>query len=185
VISVEHIEQWRGQQVIDPTGEQLGKLEEIYLDESSGTPMLIAVKSGLLGRRSKLVPIDGAAVGRDYVRVAHDKATIDGSPDTAGDGAPDAVALDEIGAAYGLKFSDRVALETAATAQARRAEAEAARAHADHLAEEARVKIAERDAAHERAQGASDQATQAEQDAEEARRAALKAREDAQRYGDA
>jgi hypothetical protein len=184
VISVEHIEQWRGQQVIDPAGEQLGKLDEVYLDQASGTPMLIAVKSGLLGRTSKLIPVDGAAVGRDYVRVVHDKATVDGAPDPAGDGAPDAAALDEIGAAYGLKFSDRVTLETAGAAEARRAEAEAARAHADQLDQEARDKIAARDAAHETAQGASDDATQAERDAEEARQAALKAREQAQRYDD-
>lgn len=184
VINVEQLEQWRGQPVLDPAGEQLGKLEDVYLDQASGTPMLIAVKSGLLGRHAKLIPIDGATVSRDHVRVVHDKATVDGAPDAAGDGPPDAVALDEIGATYGLKFSNRVVLETAAAAEARRAEAQAARERADQLAEEARDKIAARDAAHERAQGASDQATQAERDAEAARQAALTAREQAQRFDD-
>ncbi|MGI8711595.1 MAG: PRC-barrel domain-containing protein [Solirubrobacteraceae bacterium] len=182
MINVEHIEQWRGQQVLDPAGEQLGKLEEVYLDETSGTPMLISVKSGLLGRRSKLVPIDGATVGRDYVRVAHDKGTIDASPDASGDASPDAAALDQLGAAYGLKFSDRVVLETSAVAEARRAEAQAARERADQLAEDARDKSAARDVAQERAEGATDHATQAEREAEEANQAALKAREEAQRF---
>jgi PRC-barrel domain protein len=184
VIGVEHIEGWRGQQVLDPDGAQLGKLEEVYFDKSSGTPLLAAVKSGLLGRHSKLVPIDGATVSRDYIRVVHAKAAVDGAPDASGETAPDAHALDAIGAAYGLRFSDRVTLESSGEAESRRAEAEAARARADELAEEARAKIQARDAAHEEAQGASHAATQAEREAEEARRAALAAREDAQRYDD-
>jgi hypothetical protein len=184
MINVEHIEGWRGQQVLDPAGEQLGKLEEVYFDRSSGTPMLAAVKSGLLGRRSKLVPIDGASVGQDYVRVVHDKATVDAAPEAAGDTAPDPETLDAVGAAYGLKFSERVELESSGEAEARRAEAEAARARADQLDQDARDKIEARDAAHEHAHGASEAATQAEREAEEARQAALAAREKAQRYDD-
>jgi sporulation protein YlmC with PRC-barrel domain len=184
MIGVEHIEEWRGQQVLDSAGEQLGKLEEIYFDQSSGTPMLAAVKSGLLGRHSKLVPIDGATVSRDYVRVVHDKAAVDAAPEASGETAPDAAALDAVGAAYGLKFADRVALESSGEAETRRAEAEEARARADQLAQDARDKIEARDAAHERAHGASEAATQAELEAEEARQAALQAREKAQRYDD-
>jgi PRC-barrel domain len=184
MINVEHIEGWRGQQVLDPAGEQLGKLEEVYFDKSSGTPMLAAVKSGLLGRHSKLVPIDGASVGRDYVRVVHDKATVDAAPEAAGDTAPDAGTLDALGAAYGLKFSERVELESSGEAETRRAEADTARARADQLDSEARDKIEARDVAHERAHGASEAATQAEREAEEARRAARQAREKVQRYDD-
>ncbi len=184
MIAVEHIEAWRGQPVLDPAGEQLGKLEEIYFDKSSGTPLLVTIKSGLLGRHSKLVPIDGASVSRDYVRLVHDKGTVDGAPEAVGDRAPDAAALDAVGVAYGLKFSERVELETSGEAEARRVEAEAARARADHLARDARDKIEARDAAHERAHGASEAATQAEREAEEARQAALAAREKAERYDD-
>jgi PRC-barrel domain len=186
MINVEHIESWRGQPVLDPADEQLGKLEEVYLDRATGTPMVVAVKSGLLGRHSKLVPIDGATVSRDYVRVVHAKATVDVGPDAAaGETAPDAAALDAVGSAYGLRFADQVSLETSGQAEARRAEAEAARARADELAHEARAKSEARDAAHDRVAGASEQATQAEREAEEARQAALAAREDAQRYDDA
>jgi hypothetical protein len=184
MIDVEHIESWQGQPVLDPAGEQLGKLEEIYFDKPSGTPLLATVKSGLLGRHSKLVPIDGATVSRDYIRLAHDKATVDGAPEAVAGTTPDPAALDAVGAAYGLKFSERVELETSGEAEARRVEAEAARERADQLAREARDKIEARDAAHERAHGASEEATQAEREAEQARQAALDAREKAQRYDD-
>jgi PRC-barrel domain len=184
MINVEHIEGWRGQQVLDPAGQPLGKLEEVYFDKASGTPMLASVKSGLLGRHSKLVPIDGASVGRDYLRLVHDKATVDVAPEAAGETAPDPGTLDAVGAAYGLKFSERVELESSGEAETRRAEAEAARARADQLDQDARAKIEASDEAHERAHGASEAATQAEREAEEARQSALLARERAQRYDD-
>lgn len=183
MIGVEHIEDWRGQTVLDRAGESLGKLEDVYLDRDSGQPLLAVVKSGLLGRHSTLVPIDGATVGRDHLRVAHDRATIEGAPDIASDDPPDAETLASLGTAYGLRFSDRVTLERSADAEARRAEAQAARERADALARDAEAKAAARDAAHERAQGAHDQASEADRDADEARRAAAQADEEAQRYG--
>lgn len=179
---MEHIEAWRGQQVLDRAGEQLGKLDEVYFDAGSGTPVLIAVKSGLLGRHSTLVPIDGSTVARDYVRVAHDKAAVDRAGESPSEAPFGAEALRALGAAYGLKFADRLRLESADEMEARRAEAEAARARAAELASTARDKIAERDVASERAAGASEQAERAAREAEAARRAALEARDEAGRY---
>jgi sporulation protein YlmC with PRC-barrel domain len=184
MIEAEHIEGWRGQPVVDSAGEQLGKLDEVYFDQSTGTPMLIAIKSGLLGRRSSLVPIEGASVGRDYVRVPYTQETVEQAPGVSGDGAPAGQELYALGAAYGLKFSDRVALESAGDLEQRRAEAQAARQRAEELSAAAQAKIDERDAAHQRAQGASAEATQAEREAEEARQAALEAQEHAARFDD-
>lgn len=181
MIGVEHIEEWRGRQVLDPAGEQLGKLEEVLFDSVTDTPLLISVKSGLLGRRSALVPVDGATVGPDYVRVAHRKAQVDRVHGF--DGLPDATQLGALGGVYGLEFSDRVRLETASEREANRAEAEAARARAEQLEAEAEQKLAAREAAHERAQVAGDDEGRAEREAAEARQAALEARKHADRYG--
>ena len=65
MVSIERLEDWRGQQVFDRAGESLGKLDEIYYDAASGQPVLIAVKSGLLGRKSSLIPLDGTTAGRE------------------------------------------------------------------------------------------------------------------------
>ncbi len=83
MINVEHIEDWRGKDVVDPDGVSLGKLQEVFYDKGTQTPILLATKSGLLSRKVKLIPIDGSRVGPDYVRVAHDKASVDASPDGA------------------------------------------------------------------------------------------------------
>jgi len=185
VIGVEHIEAWRGQPVIDPDGEQLGKLDEVFFDAASGTPLLISVKSGLLGRKSTLVPVVDATVGPDYVRVTHRQEAVDRAAGIGGDAAPDADQLGALGSAYGLKFSDRVRLESATQREANRAEAEAARARAEQLEADAARKLAAREAAQEQATAAGDSAGRAEREADEARQAAAEAREHADRYGPA
>ena len=60
MINVEHIESWRGQQVLDPAGEQLGKLEEIYLDRVQRHADARLGQERPARTPSKLVPIDGA-----------------------------------------------------------------------------------------------------------------------------
>jgi hypothetical protein len=184
MINVEHIEDWRGKDVVDPDGVSLGKLQDVFYDKGTQTPILLAAKHGLLSRKVKLIPVDGSCVGPDYVRVAHDKASVDASPDGAPDQAPDAQELDTIGEAYGLRFSERVTLESATVIEERRVQARAARERAAELDAQARELAAERDAAHAEAAGAHESASQAERDAERARQAADQARAEAAKYDD-
>lgn len=181
-VTAEHIENWRGKEVRDPDGESLGKLREIYFDAPSGTPVLLSIRSGLLGRHTKLIPIDGASVGPDYLRVAHAKAVIEQSPSADRDEPPNALELDEIGKAYGLRFADRIDLETATARETRRAEAEAARRRAEELEAEAESKSAALQGAQSRSQGASAEAERAQREAADAREAARKARLEADRH---
>jgi hypothetical protein len=178
-ITIRRIEDWRGQDVRDRDDESLGKLQEIWLDVGTGTPLLASIRSGRLLRHTKMIPIDGATVAPDHLRVAHDRATIDASPDAAGDQPPSAVELDEIGKAYGLRFSDQVRLESATEVDRRRAEAEAARRRAEELETEAREKAAALEEARARSQETSERAAQAQREAEQAREAARRARADA------
>lgn len=182
MIGVEHIENWRGQKVRDPDDEELGKLEEVYFDAASGTPLLIAVKSGLLGRKSTLIPIDEALVGRDYVRVAHRKEVVGDAGTTRATETPGAEDLAAVGSAYGLRFSDRIQLRSATEIETARAQAEAAHEQAERLEAEAEEKAAAHQAAQERAQTAGQDLGQTEADAEQARQAAELARRQADRY---
>ena len=184
MIEVEDISLWRGKRVIDPRDEELGKLEDVFFDSGTGTPLLIAIKSGLLGRRTKLVPIDEARVGPDHVRVAHEQATFEQSPELRGSDVPESDELTAIGQAYGLRFSDRVRLESGQARDARRAEAEAARQRAEQLEAEAQERIAAHQEARSRAEAAGGEVAEREREAEQARRAALEAREQADRYGE-
>jgi hypothetical protein len=80
MIGVENITDWRGQEVVDPTGEKLGKLEQIYFDGETDEPTFAAVKSGTISKSLTLVPLARASVGRDYVRVDRPKGEFKKAP---------------------------------------------------------------------------------------------------------
>ena len=69
-----------GDPVVNPEGEKLGKLEEIYFDGETDVPVFAAVKSGRLSKSLTLVPLGDASVGREYVRVNRAKGEFKKAP---------------------------------------------------------------------------------------------------------
>jgi PRC-barrel domain len=180
--NVERIEDWLGQQVLDADGQKLGKLDEIYYDLDSGAPVFVAIKSGLLGRHSQLVPVRGATVGRDHFRVAYTKELIDRAEEDSGDASVGDEDVQRLAATYGVDLSSYRELRSSTELRQRRAEADAARQRADELAHEAEEKIGQQENAKQEALGASADADLAEREAERARRAAIEARHAAAKY---
>lgn len=136
-VNVERIEDWLGQDVFDPEGEKIGKLEEIYL---AGPDAVVAeVRTGGLRKRSHLVPVRGMTVGRDYVRADHTARVVTGAPGPAKDAAPDDATLRAVADHYGVAPGEgslegskarKARLEAAAAAEARAREQERAAAEA-------------------------------------------------------
>ena len=78
--TLERIESWRGQDVLDDAGQKAGRLEEVYYDASGSDPVVISIKHGLLGRQVQLVPIADAVLSRDYLRLPFSGEQIGQSP---------------------------------------------------------------------------------------------------------
>lgn len=88
----ENLRDWRGEKVIDPEGSKIGELEAVYVDTATDQPAFATVKVGMIGRhRLSFVPLDGATVSPDAVRVRYDKKTVNDAPgiDTDGELAAD------------------------------------------------------------------------------------------------
>jgi sporulation protein YlmC with PRC-barrel domain len=68
-VTQSNIAEWRGKDLIDTSGEKIGKLEEVYVDVETDEPMFGTVKEGLIGRHLTFVPLVGVTVGPDYVQV--------------------------------------------------------------------------------------------------------------------
>ena len=51
---------WRGQNLIDSSGDKIGKIEEIYLDADSNAPEWALVTTGMFGTKQSFVPIQDA-----------------------------------------------------------------------------------------------------------------------------
>lgn len=87
MFDVERIGDWRGQDVVDPEGQRVGRLEEVYQDNYGTSPGFACVKTGLFGRRLSFVPLTGASMAPDHVRVAYLADQIKHAPSVEPDGA--------------------------------------------------------------------------------------------------
>ena len=104
-MSMETAAQWRGAEVIDASGDKVGKLEEIYLDQETDEPEWALVKTGMFGSKSTFVPLKGAGPEGDSVRVAFEKEQIKDAPkvDTDQQLSPDEE--QQLYAHYGREYS--------------------------------------------------------------------------------
>jgi uncharacterized protein (TIGR02271 family) len=77
---------WIGHEVVDQTGDKVGKVSTVFLDDETGRPEWLAVSTGLFAKRSSFVPLDGATVRGERLVVGWDKATVKDAPQVDDDG---------------------------------------------------------------------------------------------------
>jgi uncharacterized protein (TIGR02271 family) len=75
-----------GATVRDPAGEKIGKVSQVYLDDQTGTPEWVTVRTGLFGGKESFVPLADADMRGDELVIAADKATVSGAPRLDEDG---------------------------------------------------------------------------------------------------
>ncbi len=74
-------DQYAGYTVQDPNGEKIGKVDDLFLDESD-QPEYVGVKMGFLGTKSTLIPFSIATVRDDQgvIEVSQPKSTVKDGP---------------------------------------------------------------------------------------------------------
>jgi uncharacterized protein (TIGR02271 family) len=76
-----------GKTAVDNSGDKIGKIGQVYLDDRTGEPAWITVSTGLFGSKESFAPLDGAQVtGDDTVQVQVTKEQIKGAPNVDDDG---------------------------------------------------------------------------------------------------
>lgn len=70
-----------GHKVLDADGHKIGQADEVYLDDSTGTPQWVTVKGGRFGGKGHFAPLGGAVLVNDDVRLAYAKAQVDSAPE--------------------------------------------------------------------------------------------------------
>jgi uncharacterized protein (TIGR02271 family) len=100
-------DRFAGYTVYDNNHEKIGKVDDLFVDESD-QPEYIGVKMGLLGTRSTLIPMDLARVNdeRQLIEVATDKETVKGAPTFDDDRQITSEFENEVHSYYGLQRSD-------------------------------------------------------------------------------
>jgi uncharacterized protein (TIGR02271 family) len=75
-----------GQDVYDESGEKIGSAAEVYLDDETGEPEWVTVRTGLFGTKESFVPIRNADLTNDGVRVPVSKTQVKDAPKIDTDG---------------------------------------------------------------------------------------------------
>lgn len=173
MVDVEHIADWRGQDVVDREGEKLGKLADVWFRVGTNDAVFATVKSGLLGRHATVVPLAGASLSRDYVRLGVSKEQTSDAPAPEESGLLSPEDGGKLAESFGLEMDASIGWESAAAREARLERAAGLRQRAGELDAQAESQATRADELRRRAEEAA-------RDAEEADRAAKQAREDAE-----
>ncbi|WP_323958654.1 DUF2382 domain-containing protein [Arthrobacter sp. JZ12] len=66
--------------VIDQDGNKIGSAGQVYVDDNSGQPSWVTVKTGLFGTSESFAPLQGASMEGDDVRIAYTKDQVKDAP---------------------------------------------------------------------------------------------------------
>ena len=70
-----------GAQLVGAGQERIGKIDQVFLDDETGTPQWVTVQTGLLGRHESFVPLASAELaGQGEVRVPYGKDQVKDAP---------------------------------------------------------------------------------------------------------
>ena len=75
-----------GQDVYDTDGDKIGAAGQVYVDDETGKPEWVTVRTGLFGSRESFVPLADASVTDDRVTVPYSKAFVKDAPNLDDDG---------------------------------------------------------------------------------------------------
>ncbi|WP_448622089.1 DUF2382 domain-containing protein [Geodermatophilus sp. URMC 65] len=102
MIGTEAISRVIGKDVYDQSGDKIGSASEVYLDDESGQPEWVTVRTGLFGTKESFVPLRDADLTDDGVRVPVSKAQVKGAPKIDTDGHLSPQEEQELYRYYGL-----------------------------------------------------------------------------------
>jgi hypothetical protein len=102
---VENLADWRGKEILDRDDEKVGKLEEVYVDTETDQPIFGTVKEGVIGKHLTFVPLTGATVSPDGLKVTVSKKQIKDAPNIDQDGELDASGESDLYRHYELVYT--------------------------------------------------------------------------------
>ncbi|MGY1705280.1 DUF2382 domain-containing protein [Geodermatophilus sp. SYSU D00697] len=104
MIGTDAISRVIGKDVYDESGDKIGSASEVYLDDETGQPEWVTVRTGLFGTKESFVPIRQADLTDDGLRVPVSKAAVKDAPkiDTEGHLSPQEE--QELYRYYGMDF---------------------------------------------------------------------------------
>ncbi|HET8601314.1 MAG TPA: PRC and DUF2382 domain-containing protein [Segeticoccus sp.] len=116
MLTMDQLQDINGAEAQDRDGQKIGSVGQVYLDDSSGQPEWVTVKTGLFGTKETFVPLEAASMQEDQVvRVPFDKDRVQGAPRVDAEEHLDPDQERELYRYYGLDYDHPRAGREAAT----------------------------------------------------------------------
>ncbi|MFG1925906.1 DUF2382 domain-containing protein [Cryptosporangium sp. NPDC048952] len=84
----------------DPSGDKIGSVKQVYLDDRTDSPQFATVHTGLFGLKESFVPLEGAELRGDRVVVGVDKAQVKDAPSIDPDGSDGSLTPTQVAELY-------------------------------------------------------------------------------------
>ncbi len=144
MLDMETARRAQGMNVVDLSGDKIGSVDTIYVDDETEQPEFALVNTGLFGTSSSFVPLAEADVEGDALRVPYEKAKVKDAPRLDPEGHLDPSQEAELYRYYGLSGYDEGRTgydegQTVETGTAGYAEGEGTTGRADHDRDEGTV----------------------------------------------
>jgi uncharacterized protein (TIGR02271 family) len=82
----EQLQSMIGKNAVDTNGDKIGRIGQIYLDDSTGEPQWVTVSTGLFGTKESFAPLYGSSTSGDDLMLAVSKAMVKDAPNVENDG---------------------------------------------------------------------------------------------------
>ena len=116
MIGTETLDRVIGKDVYDEAGQKIGSAGEVYLDDETGQPEWVTVRTGMFGTKETFVPIRDANLTDDGLRVPVSKDRVKDAPKIDTDGHLSPQEEQELYRYYGLGSGQGTTTDTTTTA---------------------------------------------------------------------
>jgi uncharacterized protein (TIGR02271 family) len=102
MITQDDLQRLFGTDVYGSDAGKIGSVGQVYLDDRTGDPEWVSVRTGLFGTKESFVPLQGAELDADGLQVPFGKDQVKGAPRIDADGDLSPAEEDELYSYYGL-----------------------------------------------------------------------------------
>src|SRR5918911_2899327 len=102
MISTDSVQSLIGGTAYGSDGQKIGSIGTVYLDNESGQPAWVTIKTGLFGSNESFVPLEQAEQTDDGIRVPYDKDRVKNAPNIETDRELSEQEEDQLYSYYGL-----------------------------------------------------------------------------------